>query len=142
MNKHFTNSKQSRIARIKSLATWAVAHKQFTTEEVATVLGMKKSNASKFLKEFDFIFDVFRAGRHISYSFKSEVLSDFDAEKIVNKALYKSGMTEKHLSQSPDKVELEKAKKQISKLQDEIKYLKSQLESFEHLKICLKNILS
>lgn len=142
MDKRFENMRLANVAHLNKLATFAAGTSTFNSQQVAKILGCNSVNATKFLNRYSDTITRIRNGRNIVYSFNDGVLSNFNAEAIVNKALHVKGYTKKHLSVSPDKQEIEKLKKQNSKLQDEIKYLKSQLESFEHLKICLKNILA
>lgn len=141
MDKRFENMRLANIAHLSKLATFAAGNPTFSAKQVAKILGCNSVNATKFLNRYSETITRIRNGRNIIYSFNKGILTNFDADAIVNKALHVKGYTEKHLSKSPDKEEIEKLKKQNSKLQEEIKYLKSQLENFEHLKVCLKNIL-
>lgn len=142
MDKRIENMRLANIAQLKKLAIFAVKNPNFTTKDASKIFGCNTVNATKFINRYDEVIRKERKGRNVTYCFKEGVLTNFDADAIVTKALHVKGYTEKHLSKSPDKEEIEKLKKQNQKLQDEIKYLKSQLESFEHLKICLKNILA
>ena len=161
MNKRLENMRLANIAQLNKLAVFAVKNPSFTAKDVAKLFGCNSINAVKFINRYDAVIEKEREGRKIIYRFKEGVLTNFNVDAIVTKALYVKGYTEKYLAKHPDKQKIEKLEKENQKLQnnllnkqeldklknqnqslkEEIKYLKAQLENFEHLKVCLKNIL-
>ena len=86
MNKRTANGKLSKVARLTTLVDKYIENDKtpLTTKIVSDWLGCNESNANKYLNNISFLFDIKRIGRQMFYSFKEEILTNFNAEKFVS----------------------------------------------------------
>lgn len=140
MNKRTANGKLSKVARLTTLVDKYIENdkKPLTTKIVSDWLGCNEPNANKYLNNISFLFDIKRIGRQMFYSFKEEILTNFNAEKFVSQIPQKKKDTKTVVIEVNHSEEFEA---EIAKLKEEIKSLKSQLVEYEHLKVSLRAIL-
>lgn len=134
MNKKFFNALQARIERLDLLSTYVVGRSiggdgTFTTAEAAVILHLSQVSAYNFIQSFDCFKNVGGTRKSARYTIPQEILKDFDSEAIALRSLKKSGITDRNKSRSPQDMEINRLKTQVSRLEMKCHLLQAELAS-------------